>query len=198
MCSRALCLNFLGFQRMGLVSCSLFKHFAHLPAYIESEMSSVFSVPRFIYERVRRHGDPEAVVTRNQLGGRELSDPSHKKLALCLQQIGDELDNNAQLQRYTLTLLTMAWTGGGVTNPWQPLKVKPAGLGLSIYSINMAKPDGFKHICNLTGRDYVLKVKVFNLGLWITPWTAQGHSETTLSGDTENQGVSRSVPVSWM
>ncbi|XP_063047813.1 apoptosis regulator BAX-like isoform X1 [Engraulis encrasicolus] len=52
----------------------------------------------FIYERVRRHGDPEAVVTRNQLGGRELSDPSHKKLALCLQQIGDELDNNAQLQ----------------------------------------------------------------------------------------------------
>ncbi|XP_012681135.1 apoptosis regulator BAX isoform X1 [Clupea harengus] len=52
----------------------------------------------FIYERVRRHGDPEAEVTRSQLGGRELSNPNHKKLAQCLQQIGDELDNNMQLK----------------------------------------------------------------------------------------------------
>lgn len=52
----------------------------------------------FIYERVRRHGDPEARVTRSQLGGAELSDPNHKRLAQCLQQIGDELDNNTQLQ----------------------------------------------------------------------------------------------------
>lgn len=52
----------------------------------------------FIYERVQRHGDSSAVVTRNQLGGTELCDPSHKKLAQCLQQIGDELDSNVQLQ----------------------------------------------------------------------------------------------------
>ncbi|XP_066498619.1 apoptosis regulator BAX-like [Hoplias malabaricus] len=52
----------------------------------------------FIYERVRRHGDSSAIVTRSQLGGSELHDPSHKRLAQCLQQIGDELDNNAQLQ----------------------------------------------------------------------------------------------------
>ncbi|KAM6957765.1 apoptosis regulator BAX-like [Aplochiton taeniatus] len=53
----------------------------------------------FIYERVRRHGgENSASVTRSQLGGRELSDPNHKKLAQCLQQIGDELDGNVQLQ----------------------------------------------------------------------------------------------------
>ncbi|XP_041943421.1 apoptosis regulator BAX-like isoform X2 [Alosa sapidissima] len=52
----------------------------------------------FIYERVRRHGDPEASVTRSELGGRELCDPNHKRLAQCLQQIGDELDSNTQLQ----------------------------------------------------------------------------------------------------
>jgi len=51
----------------------------------------------FIYERVRRHGDAE--VTQGQLGGVELCDPSHKRLAQCLQQIGDELDGNTQLQR---------------------------------------------------------------------------------------------------
>ncbi|XP_051571167.1 apoptosis regulator BAX-like isoform X1 [Myxocyprinus asiaticus] len=52
----------------------------------------------FIYERVRRHGYCDAVVTRSQLGGGELCDPSHKRLAQCLQQIGDELDGNVQLQ----------------------------------------------------------------------------------------------------
>uniref|UniRef100_A0A8C2FRY7 Apoptosis regulator BAX-like n=1 Tax=Cyprinus carpio TaxID=7962 RepID=A0A8C2FRY7_CYPCA len=52
----------------------------------------------FIYERVRRHGDSEAELTRSQLGGVELCDPSHKRLAQCLQQIGDELDGNVQLQ----------------------------------------------------------------------------------------------------
>ncbi|ROL49403.1 Apoptosis regulator BAX [Anabarilius grahami] len=53
----------------------------------------------FVYERVRRHGDGDAEVTRSQLSGVELCDPSHKRLAQCLQQIGDELDGNMQLQR---------------------------------------------------------------------------------------------------
>ncbi|KPP64214.1 Apoptosis regulator BAX-like [Scleropages formosus] len=53
----------------------------------------------FIYERVRRHSDGNtATVTRGQLGGHELCDPNHKQLAQCLQQIGDELDSNVQLQ----------------------------------------------------------------------------------------------------
>ncbi|CAB1341745.1 unnamed protein product, partial [Coregonus sp. 'balchen'] len=42
--------------------------------------------------------DTQLSVSRTQLGGSELCDPNHKKLALCLQQIGDELDGNAQLQ----------------------------------------------------------------------------------------------------
>uniref|UniRef100_A0AAQ4RR18 BCL2 associated X, apoptosis regulator a n=1 Tax=Gasterosteus aculeatus aculeatus TaxID=481459 RepID=A0AAQ4RR18_GASAC len=53
----------------------------------------------FIFERVKRHGDSTETVTRTQLGGVELSDPNHKKLAMCLQQIGDELDGNVELQR---------------------------------------------------------------------------------------------------
>ncbi|XP_036408470.1 apoptosis regulator BAX-like [Megalops cyprinoides] len=53
----------------------------------------------FIFERVRRYGDESTIVTRTQLGGTELCDPNHKKLAQCLQQIGDELDGNVQLQR---------------------------------------------------------------------------------------------------
>lgn len=53
----------------------------------------------FIYERVRRHGDRNTVVTREQLGGSQLTDQNHKKLAQCLQQIGDELDGNVELQR---------------------------------------------------------------------------------------------------
>ncbi|CAJ1076111.1 apoptosis regulator BAX-like [Xyrichtys novacula] len=53
----------------------------------------------FIYERVRRNEDSNATVTRAQLGGGELCDPNHKKLALCLQQIGDELDGHVELQR---------------------------------------------------------------------------------------------------
>uniref|UniRef100_A0A9J7ZHQ3 BCL2 associated X, apoptosis regulator a n=1 Tax=Cyprinus carpio carpio TaxID=630221 RepID=A0A9J7ZHQ3_CYPCA len=52
----------------------------------------------FVYERVRRYGDSEAEVTRSQLGGVELCDPNHKRLGQCLQQIGDELDGNVQLQ----------------------------------------------------------------------------------------------------
>ncbi|XP_041672743.1 apoptosis regulator BAX-like [Cheilinus undulatus] len=53
----------------------------------------------FIYERVRRHGEGNATVTRAQLGGGEICDPSHKELAKCLQKIGDELDGNVELRR---------------------------------------------------------------------------------------------------
>ncbi|KAK2833206.1 hypothetical protein Q5P01_017095 [Channa striata] len=53
----------------------------------------------FIYERIQRHGDSSVLVTREQLDGRVLCDPNHKKLAQCLQQIGDELDANVDLQR---------------------------------------------------------------------------------------------------
>ncbi|XP_068192661.1 BCL2 associated X, apoptosis regulator a [Antennarius striatus] len=53
----------------------------------------------FIYQRVQRHDDSGVSLTRAQLGGRELCDPNHKRLAKCLQQIGDELDNNVDLQR---------------------------------------------------------------------------------------------------
>lgn len=53
----------------------------------------------FIFERVRRHGDSGTNVSRTELGGSELCDPTHKKLAQCLQQIGDELDSNTDLQR---------------------------------------------------------------------------------------------------
>ncbi|XP_078140795.1 apoptosis regulator BAX-like isoform X2 [Centroberyx gerrardi] len=45
----------------------------------------------FIFERVRRHGDSNAVATRAQLGGGELCDPNHKKLAKCLEDIGNEI-----------------------------------------------------------------------------------------------------------
>ncbi|KAK5612108.1 hypothetical protein CRENBAI_026141 [Crenichthys baileyi] len=53
----------------------------------------------FIYERIRRHAGGDAVVTREELDATELCDPNHKKLAQCLQQIGDELDGNMELQR---------------------------------------------------------------------------------------------------
>uniref|UniRef100_A0A8C5ENY4 Bcl-2 Bcl-2 homology region 1-3 domain-containing protein n=1 Tax=Gouania willdenowi TaxID=441366 RepID=A0A8C5ENY4_GOUWI len=53
----------------------------------------------FIYQRLQRHGERNQVVTREQLGGSELSDPNHKKLGQCLQKIGDELDGNVELQR---------------------------------------------------------------------------------------------------
>ncbi|KAL7379226.1 hypothetical protein ABVT39_024612 [Epinephelus coioides] len=53
----------------------------------------------FIYQRVKRHGDGSTAVTREQLGGGELCDPNTKRLARCLQQIGDELDGNVELQR---------------------------------------------------------------------------------------------------
>ncbi|XP_075894647.1 apoptosis regulator BAX-like [Nelusetta ayraudi] len=55
----------------------------------------------FIYKRIQRHGEsPETTaVTRAQLGGGELCDPNHKKLAHCLQQIGDELDGHVELNR---------------------------------------------------------------------------------------------------
>lgn len=42
------------------------------------------------------------MVTRAQLGGGELCDPSHKKLANYLQKIGDELDGNTELQRWSI------------------------------------------------------------------------------------------------
>ncbi|KAJ3601406.1 hypothetical protein NHX12_032374 [Muraenolepis orangiensis] len=52
----------------------------------------------FIFQRVLRNADANAVVTRAELGGGELIDPNHKRLAQCLQQIGDDLDGNVQLQ----------------------------------------------------------------------------------------------------
>ncbi|XP_034450289.1 apoptosis regulator BAX-like [Hippoglossus hippoglossus] len=51
----------------------------------------------FIFKRVQRQRDGNTSVTRAQLGGGELCDPNHKKLAQCLQQIGDELDGNVEL-----------------------------------------------------------------------------------------------------
>lgn len=56
----------------------------------------------FIFERVQRRGESNAVVTRAQLGGGELCDPNHKKLANYLQKIGDELDSNMELQRWSI------------------------------------------------------------------------------------------------
>uniref|UniRef100_A0A3P9BWY1 BCL2 associated X, apoptosis regulator a n=1 Tax=Maylandia zebra TaxID=106582 RepID=A0A3P9BWY1_9CICH len=53
----------------------------------------------FIYERVQRQRDGNSAVTREQLDGSQLTDPKHKKLAQCLQHIGDELDGNVELQR---------------------------------------------------------------------------------------------------
>lgn len=41
-------------------------------------------------------------MTRAQLGGGELYDPNHKKLANYLQKIGDELDSNMELQRWSI------------------------------------------------------------------------------------------------
>lgn len=93
------------------------------PLLREIKMYPSLSILSFIYERVRRHGDPEAVVTRGQLGGTELSDPNHKRLALCLQQIGDELDNNTQLQRYARAV-SLSPDGGSVTpEPFQESKM---------------------------------------------------------------------------
>ncbi|XP_066564837.1 apoptosis regulator BAX isoform X2 [Amia ocellicauda] len=51
----------------------------------------------FIYDRVSRHS--ELQLSYSQLDGAELCDPAHKQLAQCLQRIGDELDNNAELQQ---------------------------------------------------------------------------------------------------
>nr|WGL47434.1 bax [Rachycentron canadum] len=59
----------------------------------------------FIYERVQRHANGNTVVTRAQLGVEQLCDPNHKKLAQCLQQIGDELDGNVELQRQDTCLM---------------------------------------------------------------------------------------------
>uniref|UniRef100_A0A3B4V4G9 BCL2 associated X, apoptosis regulator a n=1 Tax=Seriola dumerili TaxID=41447 RepID=A0A3B4V4G9_SERDU len=67
--------------------------------YHEQYYNIKLTVTVFIYERVRRHGNGNTVVTRAHLGGGELCDPNHKKLAQCLQQIGDELDGNVELQR---------------------------------------------------------------------------------------------------
>uniref|UniRef100_A0A3Q3C2Q2 Bcl-2 Bcl-2 homology region 1-3 domain-containing protein n=1 Tax=Haplochromis burtoni TaxID=8153 RepID=A0A3Q3C2Q2_HAPBU len=59
----------------------------------------VFVLYSFIYERVQRQRDGNRAVTREQLDGSQLTDPKHKKLAQCLQHIGDELDGNVELQR---------------------------------------------------------------------------------------------------
>ncbi|KAM6913565.1 BCL2 associated X, apoptosis regulator a isoform 2-T2 [Lycodopsis pacificus] len=53
----------------------------------------------FIYEWFQRHGDGNTALTRTQLGGVELTDPNHKKQAMCLQQIVVELDGNVELER---------------------------------------------------------------------------------------------------
>lgn len=53
----------------------------------------------FIIDRVRRHGNDELTVNHADLGGTELHDPTLKQVAQCLRQIGDELDNNEELQR---------------------------------------------------------------------------------------------------
>ncbi|XP_019213295.1 apoptosis regulator BAX [Oreochromis niloticus] len=53
----------------------------------------------FIYERVQRQEAGNNIVLREQLGGSQLTDPKHKKLAQHLHQIHDELDGNVALQR---------------------------------------------------------------------------------------------------
>ncbi|KAJ8399933.1 hypothetical protein AAFF_G00406630 [Aldrovandia affinis] len=53
----------------------------------------------FIVDRVRNHVSEDVTVTHAQLGGTELCDPAHKQMGLCLRRIGDELDNNVDLQR---------------------------------------------------------------------------------------------------
>lgn len=64
----------------------------------------------FIYKRLQQHGDnPETTaVTRAQLGGGELCESNHKKLAHCLQQIGDELDGHVELNRCDSFLKVLA------------------------------------------------------------------------------------------
>lgn len=70
-------------------------------SWFKSRAYILCSLCSFIYERVKRHEDSNAVVTRAQLGGGELCDPSHKRLAKCLQKIGDELDGQVDLQRWS-------------------------------------------------------------------------------------------------
>ncbi|XP_078286806.1 apoptosis regulator BAX-like [Rhinoraja longicauda] len=56
----------------------------------------------FILDRANRGAEGcEARLTVAELGGREdgLQNPELKKLAVCLRQIGDELDGNVELQR---------------------------------------------------------------------------------------------------
>ncbi|KPP63178.1 apoptosis regulator BAX-like, partial [Scleropages formosus] len=53
----------------------------------------------FIADRVRRHCGEDLNITHLQLGGGELCNPTHKELAQCLKRIGDDLDNNTELQR---------------------------------------------------------------------------------------------------
>lgn len=48
-------------------------------------------------------------MTRAQLGGGELCDPNHKKLANYLQKIGDELDSNMELQRWSILPLNFCF-----------------------------------------------------------------------------------------
>lgn len=70
-------------------------------SWFKSRADILCSLCSFIYERVKRREDSNAVVTRAQLGGGELCDPNHRKLAKCLQKIGDELDGHVDLQRWS-------------------------------------------------------------------------------------------------
>lgn len=74
----------------------------------------VFVLYSFIYERVQRQRDGNSAVTREQLDGSQLTDPKHKKLAQCLQQIGDELDGNVELQRLVTCLCASSGNFKGV------------------------------------------------------------------------------------
>ncbi|XP_061766130.1 apoptosis regulator BAX-like [Nerophis ophidion] len=55
----------------------------------------------YIFEQVRRYGDRSAgvVVTREQLGGGELSNDNHKQLVQCLLKTADEMDGNVELDK---------------------------------------------------------------------------------------------------
>ncbi|XP_071399880.1 apoptosis regulator BAX-like isoform X1 [Centroberyx affinis] len=87
----------------------------------------------FIFERVRRHGDSNAVVTRAQLGGGELRDPNHEKLAKCLEAIGNELDGNEELQRY-LTVLDFHQLSGRKNYEFQCSTIHACAIILFLFA----------------------------------------------------------------
>lgn len=53
----------------------------------------------FIYEWICRHGDCDVEVARTELGVVELCDPNQKCLAQCMQQIGDDIDEDVELRQ---------------------------------------------------------------------------------------------------